>query len=32
MKSPDFNDIHRTHGAKAARNAFDTAWSNSNGS
>jgi hypothetical protein len=32
MNSPDFNDIHRTHGAKAARNAFDTAWSNSNGS
>jgi hypothetical protein len=32
MKSPDFNDIHRTRGAKAARKAFDTAWSNSNGS
>jgi RecA-family ATPase len=32
MKSSDFNDLHRTYGAKAARNAFDTAWSNSNGS
>jgi RecA-family ATPase len=32
MKFPDFNDIHRTHGAEAARKAFDTAWSNSNGS
>jgi RecA-family ATPase len=31
MKSADFNDLHRTYGAKAARNAFDTAWSNSNG-
>jgi hypothetical protein len=32
MKSADFNDIHRTHGAKAARKAFDTAWSNGNDS
>jgi AAA domain len=31
MKAPDFNDIHRTKGHDAARDAFDGAWSKPNG-
>jgi hypothetical protein len=26
MTAPDFNEIHRRHGANVARDAFDTAW------
>lgn len=28
MKTPDFNDIHRTNGPDAAREAFDASWAN----